>query len=73
MLQSLEEFEKAIYNVQKLRNISDAQKSYYRGLQYEREKKKVTNSTGNNQHTKEDGGENFHQPKTSEKLAITTT
>lgn len=42
--------------------------SYYRGLQYEREKKKVTNSGGKNQHT-ELSVQNDHQAKTAEKLA----
>lgn len=48
------------------RNITLEQKSYLRGLQYEREKKKVTNPYGV---LGKDGGENTHQLKTSERLA----
>ncbi|BDD12573.1 hypothetical protein FUAX_50050 (plasmid) [Fulvitalea axinellae] len=54
------------------RNLTDEQRSYLRGLRYEREKQKVSNASGANQHTKagEDGGKNFPQAKkTAQRLA----
>jgi response regulator of citrate/malate metabolism len=42
--------------------------SYLRGLQYEREKKKVTNEKGVNQHSEVEG-QNVQQPSTADKLA----
>lgn len=50
------------------RNITDSQKAYLRGLQYEREKKKQGGNRGN-QYTKMPSGENAHLPNTSQKLA----
>ncbi len=50
------------------RNISPEQQSYLRGVQYEREKSKVTNPIGKNQH-KVVGDKNGHQPKVAEKFA----
>ena len=44
------------------RNLSPIQLSYYRGLHYRAEKKRITNIAGANQHTKEVGGQNDHQP-----------
>lgn len=52
------------------RNLTREQKSYLRGKQYTSEKKKVTNETGSNQYSEvELGGNNYHQPKTHERLA----
>jgi len=39
------------------------------GRRYNREKKKVSNQYGSNQHTKEVEGKSFPQPTTAEKLA----
>ena len=51
------------------RNLTDFQRVYLRGLQYEREKKKE--AFKGNQYTKSGGTENPHQqnPKTKERLA----
>lgn len=51
------------------RNLTWQQASLLRGMQYEREKKKKTNALGINQHVKEDGDQNDHQPKTANILA----
>jgi phage N-6-adenine-methyltransferase len=50
------------------RNLTPANQSYLRGMQYEREKKKVPNEQGLNQFSKV-GGKSCTQPKTDERLA----
>jgi len=51
------------------RNLTESQKSYLRGVRYENEKLKVTNSSGVNQFNKEVEDQNDPHPKTAEKLA----
>jgi ParB family chromosome partitioning protein len=50
------------------RNLTPTNQSYLRGLQYQREKKKVSNEKGVNQFS-EVRGNNCTQPKTAERLA----
>lgn len=50
------------------RNLTPANQSYLRGLQYEREKKKIPNEQGINQFSEVEG-KNCTQPKTAERLA----
>lgn len=50
------------------RNLSKETQSYLRGLQYQREKKRVSNESGINQHS-EVKAQNELQPTTAEKLA----
>ena len=54
------------------RNLTEAQKKYLVGKQYEAEKVRITNAGGANQYSEEVGGQNDHQPqseKTSQRIA----
>ena len=51
------------------RNLTEAQRDYLLQQEYEARKKSVTNESGVNQHTKEVGGQNDHQPKVREIMA----
>lgn len=54
------------------RNLTEAQKKYLVGKQYEAEKARITNAGGANQYSEEVGGQNDHQPqseKTSQRIA----
>jgi ParB-like chromosome segregation protein Spo0J len=45
------------------RNLTEAQRKYLIGKQYEAEKARITNAAGANQYSEEVGGQNDHQPK----------
>ena len=54
------------------RNLTESQKKYLVGKQYEAEKARITNAGGTNQYSEEVGGQNDHQPqseKTSQRIA----